>query len=188
MEKAGMHGKVVLIDGAPAQLKKLAIEQMGGDMSDNAVQIILLMGILRTIFPDDNVDITNILKECSTWDTRIDKVVELSREQNIYSENYVRTMTNACFNRIKAILDTELDTDNKLKAQVTLIRPTEVSIADIEEDYALSKHTISPVHLKFIEGNHITMLDNPKLPQIINELDPLLESDLTFRKYIISNN
>jgi fatty acid synthase len=184
MEKAGMQGKIVLVDGAPGFLKKLAIEQMAGDMSDNAVQIVLLVGILRTIFPNENVDISVLVKEYTTWEARLDWIVELSKEQNIYSEAHVRRMTNACFNRIKALLDSELDTENRLKAPITLIRPTEVSVADIEEDYGLSKYTNSSIQLKFIEGNHITMLDNPKLSQIINELDPLLESDRDFRKYI----
>lgn len=61
---------------------------------------------------------------------------------------------------------------------------TEISIADIDEEYGLTNHTQETVSLKFVEGNHITMLDNPKLVQMINELDPLLKDKVNFEDFM----
>ncbi|CAD6995485.1 unnamed protein product [Ceratitis capitata] len=81
-------------------------------------------------------------------------------------------MVHDMFRRIKMAANFDLDKIESLTTPITLIRPAEVSLQDIEEDYCLSKVTTGNVTLKVIEGNHTSMLDNPILPQIINEMDP----------------
>jgi fatty acid synthase, animal type len=181
LEAAGKRGEVVLIDGAPPFLKKLSLDQMTEDYTDESIQLIIMAGIIRMIFPEDNTEIIRIIAACPTWDERVKKLIEFSKEQNIYSEQYVLQMTTAIFNRIKIALSTDLENVEPIKSSITLVRPTEVSVIDIEEDYGLSRYTEQPINLKFIEGNHVTMLDNPKLGQIINEMDPLLESNRWFK-------
>ena len=100
----------------------------------------------------------------------------------------LRMMPKALFNRIKIALETDLDHPRPVQSPILLVRPTEVSVVDIEEDYDLSRYTDGNVSLKFVEGNHITMLDNPKLVQIIADSDPVLESDRCFQKYLQSNS
>lgn len=51
LEARGMRGQIVLIDGAPIFLKKLVIDQMPQTHSDEAVQQVLISGIMRTIYP-----------------------------------------------------------------------------------------------------------------------------------------
>ena len=179
-----MKGHVVLVDGAPAFLKKLAVDQMTTNFTDESVQIILLAGILRTIFPEENLDVARVIREFPTWDERVNQILELSKDQHLYSQDYLRKMTNALFFRIKMALDFDLDNVIPIKSPITLIRPSEVSVVDIDEDYGLSKYTTGSVSLKFIEGNHITMLENHKLTQIINESDPALESNRSFNKHM----
>jgi len=72
----------------------------------------------------------------------------------------------------------------KIKSPITLVRPAEVSLQDIDEDYCISQLTSGTVTLKVIEGNHTTMLDNPSLSQIINDFDPALLEDKNFEEYI----
>lgn len=179
-----MKGHVVLVDGAPAFLKKLAVDQMTTNFTDESVQIILLAGILRTIFPEENLDVARVILDYPTWDERVNQILELSKDQHLYSQEYLRTMTNALFSRIKMALHYDLDIITPIKSPITLIRPSEVSVVDIDEEYGLSKYTTGTVSLKFIEGNHITMLENHKLTQIINESDPALESNRSFNKHM----
>ena len=125
-----------------------------------------------TISPEQKVDVEELIKECQSWDEKIDKVLEKTKDHKLYSQKYLRNIIKALYNRLKVVLQYDLDTIVQIKSPITLIRPTEVSIVDIEEDYSINKYTTGPVSLKFIEGNHMTMLDNPKLIQIINELNP----------------
>jgi fatty acid synthase, animal type len=180
LEAMGKRGEVVLIDGAPPFLKKLSVDQMTEDYTDESIQIVIMAGIIRMIFPEDNTEIIRIIATCPTWDERVTKLIEFSKEQNIYSEQYVSNMMKALFLRIKIALEADIVNVVPLQSAITLIRPTEVSVIDIDEDYGLSKYTEHPINLKFIEGNHLTMLENPKLGQIINEMDPLLESNRWF--------
>jgi fatty acid synthase, animal type len=184
LEESGMSGHVILIDGAPEFLKKLAVKQVGENYNDKSLQLILLAEIIRAIIPGDNVGILNTIKECSTWQSRVEKIVQLTKERSVLSEKCVRQLINSVFNRINISLDIDLEKITPIKSPITLIRPTEVSVIKIDEDYGLRKCTEGRVSLKVIEGNHMTMLENPKLIEIINEMDPFLESNMQFQKYI----
>lgn len=61
-----------------------------------------------------------------------------------------------------------------------------VAVVDIHEDYELSEYTDGAINLKFIEGNHTTMLDNDKLLQIVKDSDPNQASNRDFSSYIWS--
>lgn len=184
LEDSGLKGHVVLIDGGPLFLKKLAVDQMSTSYSDEVVQIVLISGILHTIFPEEQIDMAKLLEEHPTWEERVDRILDLCKDQQIYTQEYLRKMTYALFYRIKMALEYDLDIVNPIKSSITLIRPSEVSIVDIDEEYGLSKYTTGVVNLKFIEGNHITMLENPKLVQIINDCDPAMESNEIFKKHM----
>lgn len=185
LEEDGMTGKVLLIDGSPKFLRQLAIGQMSEDYNDEIVQCVILSGIIRTIFPDENSDdLFGKILAIPNWIDRLNKLIDLSQQQHVYSEPFLRKSADAIYKRLKALMSWTNSDVKKINAPITLVRPTEVSVVDIEEDYGLSNHTSGPIILKFIEGNHISMLENVKLAQIINELDPELESDQVFEKYI----
>lgn len=187
LEESGMTGQVLLIDGAPEFLKQLAIGQMTEDYTEEIIQCVLVSGIIRTIFPDENPeDLFARISELTNWEDRVNKLIELSQNQHVYSEPYLRQSADALYKRLKVVLEADYSKMKPIKAPITLVRPTEVSIVDIDEDYGLSNFTEGAINLKFIEGNHISMLENNKLPHIINELDPEKESDKVFEKYIAS--
>ena len=202
LEESGLKGQIVLIDGAPTFLKKLVVDQvvfqqtfkqtseliiylflkMPATYSDDAVQIVLISGIMRTVFPEENIDVMEIMK-IPTWDSRVEKLLDLSADQYIYSTDYLRKMANCLYQRIKMVIDYKSDSNYILRSPITLVRPTEISIVDVEEDYGLHKLTNGTTNVKYVEGNHLTMLENPKLIQIINELDPAFESNRLFKKH-----
>lgn len=184
LENKGLRGKVLLIDGAPTFLKKLVVDQMPAAQSDDAVQNVLINGIMRTVYPEEKIDVMQIMKNISTWEGRLEKLLELAADQYVYSTNYLRTMANCLFQRIKMVIDYQDDTHQIIKSPVTLVRPTEISIVDVDDDYGLHKLTCGTMNVKYIEGNHLTMLENPKLIQIINELNPELGSNRSFMKHM----
>lgn len=189
-EEDGMKGHILLIDGAPSFLKQLSVATLGPaqDITDNAIQMMLINVICSKVFPNDNPEeIFMTLAELKTWPDKVNRLVEFGIKANIeYSENYLREMLDALFNRLKLVFTYEHDKNVKLKSSITLVRPTEVAVVDIEEDYELSKVTEGAVNMKFIEGNHTTMLDNAKLAEIINDSDPNQASNRDFSSYIWS--
>lgn len=189
-EQDGMKGHVVLIDGAPKFLKQLSIATLGTaqEITDNAIQLMLINVICFKVFPNENPEeIFMTLCELKTWPEKINRLVEFGIKANVeYSEQYLRDMLDALFHRLKMVFTYEHDSNTKLKSSITLVRPTEVAVVDIDEDYDLSKITEASVSLKFVEGNHTTMLDNDKLADIINDVDPNQASNKDFSSYIWS--
>lgn len=190
LEEAGMKGHILLIDGAPLWLKQLGYAHAGSaqEVSNELVQAMLLLAIVNLIFPDENPEeIFASLSEFPAWTTKVDQLVAYGVKSNLkYSEDYMRRMVYSLYSRLRLVFDFDINAVKKVKSSITLVRPTEVAVVDIEEDYELSKCTEGTVQLKFIEGNHATMLDNPQLAQIINDVDPNLESDRNFHAYVVS--
>lgn len=156
---------------------------MPAAQTDEAVQTVLINGIIRTVYPEEKIDTMEIMTKNPTWESRVDKMVEMASDQYLYSQEYLRSMANCLFSRIKMVIDYKTDYTQILKSPITLVRPSEISIVEVEEDYGLHKLTNGNTNVKYVEGNHLTMLDSPKLVQIINELDPSLEANRSFKKH-----
>lgn len=189
LEENGMKGHIMLIDGSPLWLKQLSYAHIGTQqVSDEAAQALLLVGIINNLLPDDNPEeIIASMADFPTWSAKVDHLVAYGAKNNIkYSEEYLRKMVNSLFSRLRLTFDFDINAVHKVKSSITLVRPTEVAVVDIDEDYELSKLTEGSVQLKFIEGNHSTMLDNPQLANLINDADPNLESDRSFHAYVVS--
>lgn len=183
LELDGKKGKVVLIDGAPQFLKKLVVDQMPSSDTDEGVQAVLISGLLRSVFPEEKIDAFQIMRDYPTWDERIDHLVEIGKEQYLYTVDYLRTMANCLFMRIKMVIEYEIDKKQSLRSPITLIRPTEISIVDVEEDYGIQRLTRGEVLVKYVNGNHLTMVENSKVVQIIHETNPVLQSNISFKKH-----
>lgn len=183
-----MNGHVLLIDGSPSFLKQLSTAKISTEITEESIQLMLTIAIVQNVCPDENIeDMVAKLIACPTWDEKVTKLVEFGKISNSeYSSDYLRSMTYAILRRIKMVLNYDTKNVKKIKTGITLVRPTEVAVVEIDEDYELSKYTEGKVKLKFIEGNHITMLDNSKLPDVINECDPNSASDRNFMDYIAS--
>jgi len=183
LEETGLRGQIVLIDGAPTFLKKLVVDQMPTPHTDDAVQMVLISGIIRTIFPEESIDVSQIMKNYPTWESRIEKLLELSSDQFLYSTDYLRKMAYCLYQRIKMVIDYKIDSSIILRSPITLVRPTEISIVDVEEDYGIHKLTNGTSDVRYVEGNHFTMLEHAKLIEILNELDPALVANRSFKKH-----
>ncbi|XP_055853355.1 fatty acid synthase [Episyrphus balteatus] len=185
LEKAGYRGQVLLIDGAPHFLKTLTLGHLGADYKDEDLYNLLFSGIVNQIFPNESTEsAAQIFLPLKTYEEKMARFMEFVEKQSLYSKEYAKVMVNAMFNRVKMAAEVDLESLDVLKAPITLVRPSEVAMVDVEEDYSLSKLTTSTVTVKFVEGSHTTMLDNPKLAKMINDFDPALQEDKTFELYL----
>lgn len=175
LEAAGKTGRIFLIDGAPKYLKQIAIQQTGSTMSLESIQSLVLYLTVTMVFTTNQVDILKTVHKESTWDEKIEKLIELGRGHHTYSEDYGRVMINALVSRTDIAIHNDVENIKKLKSDICLVRPTEMSLHDIEEDYGLTEYTDGEFTLKFLEGSHSSILDNTDLPMMINEFDPTIK-------------
>lgn len=183
-EKLGYNGQILLIDGAPHFLKQLTHRHFGENLTDTNLYNILLSNIITSIFPEERAEsLYQIFQSLPSIEEKFIKFKEFAKRQNVYSISYSETMMRAMANRIKIAHEWNID-QQLLRTPIILVRPSEVAIVNMEEDYELSKVTKGKIVVKFIEGSHTTMMENPILAQIINEFDPALEEDKEFEKYI----
>lgn len=96
LEESGMIGSVVLIDGAPVFLKQMSYShtaQISSDVSDESIQLMLIVTIIQNLFPLENADELLLkLRECSTWQAKVDKLIQFGKSQTEFSEEYMRTI------------------------------------------------------------------------------------------------
>lgn len=177
LEKVGKCGRVILVDGSPDCLKQMAhglLRTLKVEDHTDALFIVVFSQFCRAELRDSLIE---KLSEIADQEQKMDLASEfLSPEiKTKYSVEYIKRLAVAITNRLKAIIGLNLEGDaisdvmeSKLKSPITLIRPTQASFTVIDEDYRLQKYTEQPINIKYVEGNHLTVLENSELTDIIN--------------------
>lgn len=135
------------------------------------IQDFLLEQLAYEILPEQRPDvIKNVLNEEKNWEDRMNKYISLMSKQE-FSDKYLREIGYGLQNRFKIVLnENEEYTGEKLQSNITLIRPATGFGVEIDNDYRLTKYTNGSVFVSFIDGNHLSMLDNVQLYEIINDI------------------
>jgi len=137
---------------------------------------------MQSVFPEENLDnIRRKMGQTETWEKKLEKTVEFIKWSQLEVDtDYFTSLCNGIYNRTIAAQHNETDNIVKIKSPIVLVRPTDAIVSDIDEDYELPRCTEGLVTLKFIDGNHQTILENSKLIDIINEMNPNLDSRKDF--------
>lgn len=169
LESKGKSGRLILIDGSPKFLKNLTAGHMPKNYTDDNIHSMALGYSFFTVFPEESGGkLKDILSETS-WESKVAKFIEVTKEKKLYSDGYAIKILNALVNRIKIALNADLDKFPKLlDTSISLVRPSDFSILETEDDYGLSSYCSKKIDISFIEGNHSTILDNPKLFELLN--------------------
>lgn len=171
LEAIGKKGKIALIDGAPKQLQKLATDYLPQNYTEETVQNSIMMNIIYVCFPDDNGVVAKEILGQPSWKDKINKLTDLYKDKKLYSEEYGVKICHALVNRMILTINIDVDSFDVIQhSPLTLIRPTELSVQEIEEDYGLNKCSSNAIDIKYLEGNHATVLENPKLPVTLNSI------------------
>uniref|UniRef100_A0A182P667 Fatty acid synthase n=1 Tax=Anopheles epiroticus TaxID=199890 RepID=A0A182P667_9DIPT len=166
LEARSLHGKLMLIDGSPLYLQRFASHHLSG-YDDEHLQMAILSLVMSFIFPTATQDVLQQIIDQPTYPERVEKLMELARESNPFSEEYGRKMMRVLFYRLKAAMNMSTEPKEKIKSSLVLVRSS--NIVDIEEDYGLSEFTVASFIVKLIDGTHQTMLSNPELIEIVNK-------------------
>lgn len=157
------------------------------DVTDEKIQLELISHTMQAVFPEENLEnIRRKMEQIQTWDKKLDKLVEFIKWSQLEIDtDYFTTLCNGIYNRTIAAHHSQTDDIVKIRSPIVLIRPTDAIVSDIDEDYELPRCTEGLVTLKFIDGNHQSILENPKLVEIINEMNPNLDSRKDFANIFI---
>lgn len=182
LEKLGRTGRVVLIDGSPEYLQRLThgLRRTSISHTDENFENELVMILFNQFCSTDHSNgFGNKIAACDNLRSKIELVGEfaLGEFKTNYSKIYLENIILAILNRLRAVMSLSVSNagvavvlDSKLKSPILLIRPTQATFIDIVEDYNLDKYTENAVKIKYVEGNHLTVLDNIEITNILNDL------------------
>lgn len=172
LEQNGLTGEVICADGAVSMFKQCLQSNIPQhETQDETVQRFIWAQFVFELLPDMGLDeIQKILTEKTTFEDRADTFIGLVPKSE-YSKPYLKDFGYGLANRMKMILnESEECTDGRISSNITLVRPTTHLVADIPNDYNLKQFTNGQITVSFVEGNHLTMLDNSELYQIVNNI------------------
>lgn len=167
LEEKKKFGKLILLDASPAFLKYLGEEQIS--MSNNLpLDLVYLIGTVELLFPNHSAMINEKVMQLTTFQSRVDMIAEETKELMKYSPEYFKRLLTVVYERIEMSIKYDLTRIPIISSPIYLVRPDQHSFVDIDENYELSDKTTGNFELKYIEGTHITMLENAKLNEILN--------------------
>ncbi|XP_059608117.1 fatty acid synthase-like [Phlebotomus argentipes] len=184
LEQEGMTGQVLLIDGAPEFFRLLLAEQLGDNFAEEDVEELIVENILRVVFPEENPREVWGQRKARNWRERVQQLAEACKNQFVYSEEHLMYIAELLRRRLRGVRAGNAEMVDPVESPITLVRPTDVSVADIERDYGMAQWTKGKFHLRFIDGDHASMLRNRSLARIINEFDPRLKDNREFEDYV----
>ncbi|XP_050452236.1 fatty acid synthase-like [Cataglyphis hispanica] len=167
LEAKNFIGRLILIDGAPDWTKFLNKKYFNHTSQQELENDILLL-FLKLYLDSDNEMIALDLKECSTWEEKLELITaRFSEKINTLSVENQKLLCTTVYDHIIAAQDYDISSLSRIKSSVILLKPTLTPFTFPEEDYGLHKITESAVQIHYIEGSHITMMD--KIASFINE-------------------
>lgn len=179
LEKRGKIGHVILIDGSPTHLFRLAQGFRRALQTGDPENDLIMVSFAQFCSNDQLDNFVKKLTTCSNLSAKIEVISELilAELKSNYSKEYLQNIIRAILNRLKLVMNLNFEKnelagviDAKLKSSITLIRPTQASFTDITEDYDLHKYTEQKVNVKYVNGNHLSVLENTELTNILNKI------------------
>ncbi|XP_011707600.1 PREDICTED: fatty acid synthase-like [Wasmannia auropunctata] len=169
LEVNNFSGRLILIDGAPDKMK-FWLEQYTSYTSPEEIQNTILLSLLEMYTAVNKQMLVLELNKCNAWEEKL-KIFHayFPKELNKLSIENQKLICSTIYNNVIAIRDYNISSLPRLKSSITLLRPTLAITSFIEEDYGLRKVTEGTVQIQYVEGTHITMMDNDKIISIINE-------------------
>lgn len=139
LEDAGYSGKVVLIDGAPLLMKNIKEQQLASRNNDE-FQTNILIGMADTALPEVRGGLFTELKECHSWDEKLDVFIERTQSDALgISVKERRKICTCVYNRLLALDDYDISNLPSLRSAITLLKPTYETVRNLPADYDLNK-------------------------------------------------
>ncbi|XP_015113057.1 fatty acid synthase [Diachasma alloeum] len=168
LEADGFTGKLILIDGSVEWLKGVKNQQMPTKNNDE-LETNILVSIVDTVAPIFSGKLSMEFKKCKSWEEKLDVLMDHFPANNLgLSVENRRNMCTCIYHRFLALDNYDTSNLPPIQSSIILLKSTLSTLKSLPEDYGLSKVTKGNVEAYSIEGNHLTILDNPKVARVIN--------------------
>lgn len=166
----GIKGTVFCLDGAPDFLYAILTMTISFK-NDFQLQNSLLCHTVDIVAPNNDAtkDLMEKLNDIESFDDRIECAINTCPVDGKYSKTFIANTANATYDRLKVVLNFNNKQIKKVTSPIILIRPKEnPPYVVIEENYGLDKYS-DHVTIHFLEGNHVTIIENKDSSNIINK-------------------
>ncbi|XP_074097576.1 fatty acid synthase [Cotesia typhae] len=176
LEAEGLIGRLVLIDGAPELMKAIKDQQLSAS-SDEELATNVLVGIMDLFAPSISGELFMELQKCKSVDEKLDAFVQrIPDELLTVSREEQRNICAGIYNRLIALQNYDTSNLAPLRSPIILLKPSMPTLKSVSADYGLSSITRENVEIHVVDGNHVTILDEPKIATAING-EPLEDAD-----------
>lgn len=117
------------------------------------------------------------LQKCKSVDEKLDAFVQrIPDELLTVSREEQRNICAGIYNRLIALQNYDTSNLAPLRSPIILLKPSMPTLKSVSADYGLSSITRENVEIHVVDGNHVTILDEPKIATAING-EPLEDAD-----------
>ncbi|XP_063924636.1 fatty acid synthase-like [Zophobas morio] len=170
LENRGIFGTVILIDGSPTYLSSGLRKNIGGEETE--LQMAILYKVFSIVIPYDVLsEHQGALLKAKDLEQRIDVALDLIPQETTNKQKLDKQdkqIPVALYKRLKAIMNYTFG-ETKIKSLVPLFK-AKYSMVDDDDDYQLSKVSENLAQVVTINGDHVTILNNPDLVKSINNI------------------
>ncbi|XP_067206011.1 fatty acid synthase-like [Linepithema humile] len=190
LEEMNLKGQLVLIDGAPEHMKAMANLYYPFTTLDE-FQNNVLLGIMDLFQPAVSGKFLLELNKCTNtnWDEKLE--IFLKHVSAAYSQVTIdkrKAMCTTMYKHLIGVHEYDVTQVPKIESPIILLKPTTHSLLFPQEDYGLHKITKGKIEIQYVEGTHITIMDNEKVIAAINEAINSIEPIQKHANIIGSNN
>ncbi|CAB3220194.1 unnamed protein product [Arctia plantaginis] len=172
LESEGFKGTVFCLDGAPDFLHALLTMTISFK-NDLQLQNNLLCHIIDIVAPNNDTSkgLLDQLNKIESYEERVELCIKASPIQSKYSNKFIADVATVSFDRLKVVLDYNTKNFKKLQSPIILLRPKDnPPFIVVEENYGLDKFTENKITVHYLEGNHISIIENKDCANIINRV------------------
>ncbi|KAK9884211.1 hypothetical protein WA026_005161 [Henosepilachna vigintioctopunctata] len=168
MEEKGYKGTLTCIDGSPELNSKMCQQELTTD-TEEEFETILLCHFMALYMPYEIVKRNKeAMLTASNLQDRITVLIQASKGATSFSEEYLRASASAVYYRVKQVMSYE-PKFKKIQSPARLCKPSRTLMNNLTEDYGLSEICNNFLGVSYFDGNHVSMLENIKLAESVNE-------------------
>jgi fatty acid synthase len=170
LESHGKSGNVMMIDGSPNFMHRISTMLISDDNNDDFIKQLIIMTVIKILFRDRAQEVsTKVLSQKNVHD-QVETFLDLAQHEREYSVDYGRKMLTGLFNRLKMLRNMNVDSFPVLqKSKLSFVKASVSSLNDFDEDYGLKNYVHNnDIEMNVLDGDHVTVLNNIKLIDLIN--------------------
>jgi len=172
LEANGKSGQIIQLDGSPQYSHGVASQTSNDEhYSDIRNYIAMMLFKFYQKLVGQSASKT-AFESHSNWTDRLKGMVSLAGDSILISHEYMITkISSAYINRMNIAINIQKEEFAVLEStKISLIKATKTSVEDLPDDYGLSQFSNFDVDVRFVSGDHVTILQNSELARVIKEL------------------